>query len=116
MQIIGFGENDLGADLLQLAAGHRLDGGLRTHGHEDRGLDVTMGRMDDAAAGMRLGVSLNEIKCYGLGHGIFLSRHTPHMRISVALHTFFPFMYSYKFKGVNYWQNTLSLTEISAYL
>ena len=55
-QVIGVGENDLGAQVLHGLGGNALDVGLGAHGHEDRGLDIAMRRVEDAGARMRLGI------------------------------------------------------------
>ena len=61
----GIGEDDLRADLVQLTRGHALDGRLRAHGHENRGLDVAVRGMHNAAAGMGFRVLLHKVKRYG---------------------------------------------------
>ena len=65
MQVIRVGEDDLRTDLVQFARGHALDGRLRAHRHEDRGLDVAVRSMHNAAAGMGFRVLLHKVKRYG---------------------------------------------------
>ena len=53
VQVIGVGQNDLGAQALQLFRGHRLDCGLGAHGHEGRRLKGAMRRVADSQPRLR---------------------------------------------------------------
>src|SRR3974377_271690 len=46
----GSGENDFGADLLEVLRRHRLDRAVGAHGHECRGLDGPARQIETAAA------------------------------------------------------------------
>ena len=59
--LVRVGEHDLRAEVANRLPGHALDRGPRADGHEDRGLDVAMRRMQDARARMRLGVLGDDI-------------------------------------------------------
>jgi hypothetical protein len=49
--MIGVAQDDLGVKIVnQIARQQALDGGLRPHRHEDGGLDIAMGGMQDARA------------------------------------------------------------------
>ena len=65
MQVIGVGENDFGVGVLQLIAGERLDAGLGAHGHEHRGLDNAVRRVQPTAAraGLLAYMQKLEFKC-----------------------------------------------------
>ena len=65
MQVIGIGEDDLRTDFIQFARGHALDGRLCADRHEDRGLDIAVRGMHNAAAGMGFRVFLDKVKRYG---------------------------------------------------
>ena len=56
VQVIGVGELDLAADLLQVQGGHRpLDGGQGAHVHKDRGLGGAVGAGEHPPPGPALG-------------------------------------------------------------
>ena len=61
IQMVSVSEDDLRVQILELGIGDALDGCLRAHGHEDGGLDVTMGRMHAAQARRASGVSRYQI-------------------------------------------------------
>ena len=61
----GIGEDDLRADFVQFARGRPLDGRLRAHRHEDRGLDVAVRGMHNAAPRMGFRVLFDKVKRYG---------------------------------------------------
>ena len=65
VQVIGVGEDDLRADLVQFARGRPLDGRLRAHRHEDRSLDVAVRGMHNAAPRMGFRVLFDQVKRYG---------------------------------------------------
>ena len=65
MQVVGVGEDDLRTDFIQFTRGHALDRCLCADGHENRGLDVAVRRMNDASAGMGLRVLFDKVKRYG---------------------------------------------------
>ena len=65
VQVIGVGEDDLRADLVQFARGRPLDGRLRAHRHKDRGLDVAVRGMHNAAPRMGFRVLFDKVKRSG---------------------------------------------------
>ena len=50
-EVVGVAEEDLHAQVVQVARLEGLHGGLRPDGHEDGGLDVAVGGMQDAPPG-----------------------------------------------------------------
>ena len=58
IQVIGVGEDDLRADLLEIARQHALDGRLRTDGHIDGRQDIAVRGVKDARPRARLGIDL----------------------------------------------------------
>ena len=54
MQVIGIGQQNLGADLLHLPAGHGLDAGGGAHRHIDRGLNIPVRGVQHAQPGAAL--------------------------------------------------------------
>ena len=71
-QVVGVGEHDLGAQVLDRLGGDALDVGLGAHGHEDGGLDIAVRRMQDARARVRLGI---------LGDDLVFEQGLIHMRL-----------------------------------
>jgi hypothetical protein len=52
-KVVGVGEKDLGAYLLNVALGERLDGSLCCHRHESRRGNLAMRRFDSATPSFR---------------------------------------------------------------
>jgi hypothetical protein len=50
-QVVGVREQDLRAELVEVAARHRFHGACRAHGHEGRRLDLAVGSHEPAGAG-----------------------------------------------------------------
>ncbi len=62
VQVVGVAKDDLGADFKEVDGGDGLDRSLGADGHEDRGLDGAVKRLEPAAAGRRRGVGLEELE------------------------------------------------------
>ena len=60
-EMVRVGEHDLRSEVAHRLPGNALDRRTRADGHEDRGLDVAMRRMQDAHARMRLGILGDDI-------------------------------------------------------
>jgi len=63
IKMIGVGQQDLHAEIVgQVALAEAFDGGLRAHRHEDRGLDGSVRRVQQAGARPRVGALGNHFE------------------------------------------------------
>ena len=67
VKMVGVGEDDLRADVLEFIRGHGLNRGLRAHGHVDGRFDNAVGRVQTAAARAGLLADVQKFKFKGLG-------------------------------------------------
>ena len=68
VQVVGVGQDDLRAAVLQLVGRHGLDAGLGAHGHEDGRFDHAVGRVQPAATRARLLANVQQFKFKGSFH------------------------------------------------